>query len=317
MGFGWSFGPGIVTLAVVGAVAWWLFHRRGGSGTSPSTAPTSPRTSAAAPAASSAPASGPTASGLTAYEPPTLPIGLDSEPGPVAAQAIPVPVPSPQPGVPRPRAANAPWRPLTLVTLGLALLVGTLTHLASDSWVVAGAAGLGVVGLGLVLSGLAGRRGGLLVPVAIVLALTVLNGDTVRHRCQRGRRDLDAGHRRRGDQRLQQGAGSTIVDLTSTAVTAGASTTSPITIPISQGFGELTVTVPTGVAVRVSASSGAGVIDDQIQDRKREGVGNQLVIDSSTGSPVLVVTVQLGAGEIVIREAAPPPPRPFSLRSSR
>ncbi len=301
MGFGWSFGPGIATLAVVGAVAWWLFHRHDRSATAQSTAPASPRTSTAAPATGPAfPAAGP-----TAYEPPTVPTGLDSESGPVAAQAIPVPVPSPQPGLPRPRPANAPWRPLTLVTLGLALLAGTLAHLASDTWVVAGAAGLAVVGVGLVLSGLAGRRGGLLVPVAIVLALTALNGDTVRTGATAGDQSWTPVTATQATSGFREGAGSTIVDLTSSAVIAGASTSSPVTVPISQGFGELTVTVPSGVAVRVSASSGAGVIDDQIRDRTREGVGNQLVIDSGTGSPVLVVTVQLGAGQIVIREAAP------------
>ncbi|MFZ0160112.1 MAG: PspC domain-containing protein, partial [Kineosporiaceae bacterium] len=66
-GFGWSFGPGVFTLAIVGAVAWWLFHRR-----------ERPVSSTAAPASSSSTfagsgtgsSGGSTGSASAAYEPP-------------------------------------------------------------------------------------------------------------------------------------------------------------------------------------------------------------------------------------------------------
>jgi phage shock protein PspC (stress-responsive transcriptional regulator) len=305
-GFGWSFGPGVLTLAIVGAVAWWLFHRRERS--VPSSAP--------APSSSSTFAGSGVGSATAAYEPPVTHAGASAEPGAVAPTAA-IPVPSPHPGTGRPRSANAPWRPLSLATLGLALLAGTLAYLPGNSWPVAGAAGLGVVGVGLVLSGLAGRRGGFLVPVAIVLALTALNTDTITQSgAAAGDQSWTPVTAAEAGGGFTKGAGTTVVDLTSTAVTAGATTTSPVSVPISQALGELTVIVPSGVAARVNVNAGAGSIDDRIHGTHREGVGNQLVVDTGTGSPVLVVSVNLGAGEIVVREAAPTAAVPTPLRSS-
>ncbi len=311
-GPGWSFGPGIATLAVVAVVAWWLYRRRGGftgsgtpgaGGTPTSTSSTtsSTTTSGATPAATSP------GSGTAAYEPPGASTMSGSEPGAFTTPAAAVTVAPPPVRLERQRPANAPWRPLTLATLGLALLVGTATYyLADDNWAVTGAAALGVVGLGLVLSGLAGRRGGLLLPVAIVLALTALNTDAVPgHGATAGDSSWTPTTATEAIAGFSKGAGTTLIDLTSASVTAAATSVSPVTVPINQGVGTLTVIVPTGIAARVTVNSGAGTIDDQINTQQREGVGNQLAIRSGSGSPVLLVTVQLGAGEVVVRQAAP------------
>ena len=324
-GPGWAGGSGLVSVILVGALIWWLARRRGAgraagastswtAGTTPSApwpastvSPVSPASPAAGSSATSAtsatyeapsgawPAAGSGAEeyGPTGHVPPGVPTASSAGYAPAAS--------------PTPRSATRPWRPLTLVTLGAAVLIGVLADQLAHNAAVTAASALSVVGLGLLIAGLAGRRGGFLVPVAVILALTSLAGTASTNDSSTPDRFWRPTTVPQAVDGFRTGGASTQIDLTSeqllTAARAGA-----LTIPIDQGAGELRVVLPAGVPARVEATVGLGEIRDLVGSHTEQGVGlDRTVKNSAPGSPIITVRVSLGAGRLVVSQATSSP----------
>ncbi len=212
----------------------------------------------------------------------------------------------------------------TLVTLGLALAAAagawTLAETfawAGDHGVVAVAAGLAVLGLAFVVGGLLGRRGGLLVPVALVsIAFVALGGVAPRGL----ERPWSMGEEKHvvteltGDQSYDLGLGRLTLDLTGARVSA--TPTRPDVVTAGVGVGQLDVLVPSGVAVRVEGTGRLGEAtcvrdaSDDNGDAKRNGGGQGVRwsrdLTFGEGSPELVVKADLGVGQLrVISPSCP------------
>jgi phage shock protein PspC (stress-responsive transcriptional regulator) len=308
--FGWGPGPGILPLLAVGGVIWWLTHRNHGG-------PGRPIDSAGQPPVSSTTHPDPsvtTGPAATAFEAPSMtqhgtPYGATTEPGyhPTAGTGTYQPAGYQPPAAPATRTAPSPtkpYRPLTLVTLGTAILASVIAYQISDDWTIGGGIGLGVVGLGLVASGLIGRRGGMLVPAAIVLALTASGGPDVDQTNAVGQRTWAPTTAQELTGDYSMGAGESRIDLTNPALFTSATTEQPLRVAVNQGMGELTLTLPQDVTARVDVQQGIGEIDDQIADKQIGGFGNQHSVITGTGQPVLVVSVQMGMGQVTVTDGA-------------
>lgn len=97
----------------------------------------------------------------------------------------------------------------------------------------------------------------------------------------------------------KQGAGKLTLDLRATRLNQGENL-----ISLSQGAGEITVTLPAGVAVKVSASCGTG--DVKVFDQKESGFSNRIehVDENYAGAATKVsMTLKLGVGDIKVTRA--------------
>jgi len=265
-------------------------------------------TSAATTSPTSATTSAATGSSPTSYEPPSPFAPSSSEyagPRPPAAgppgTAVPVP---PAPGGPSDREVTRPYRPLTMIALGLAVLVGVMAHLLGSSWQAALAAALGVIGLGLVAAGLAGRRGGFLVPVAVALAMasTAAGVSAPTTAGEVTWRPVSATATQPG---YSLGAGQALLDLSAPGLLTGATTADPLELSVDLGAGELTVVVPPGTAATVDTHLAAGEVRDEIRDQSYSGLGRQQTIRLGSGDPVLTVNVSIGFGQVIVTDTVP------------
>ena len=307
-GFSWGIGP--LPLIVLAVVGWWLL-RRGHHATTARPSPTgttsgapmsSTATSSTAMSSTATSSTGTAAPPAAAYEPPSTPAGYGGHETGYRPTPVPVPTPGPRTSDSRcDRAETRPYRPLTMIVIGTAVLAAVVTHLVTTSWAATWAVALGVVGLGLVLSGLAGRRGGLLVPAAIVLAVfsaANLSGSSA------AAGDLSwapvsSAAARSG---VSMGAGEARIDLTAPGLLSAATADEPLTVPVQIGAGELSVVLPADVAASVDVNLGAGEIRDQVNDGQYAGLGRSHLVRTGTGEPVLVVTVNQGFGEVTISQ---------------
>lgn len=227
------------------------------------------------------------------------PLGGSTEPLTAAGPTVAVAVPD----------THRPSRAITLATLGAALIAAAVvvlidlfvTDLPAAPWLVATAVALGVVALGLVAAGLSGRRGGGLVPLAIVLAIVAINGATWRSVDGFGDRTwAPATAAAATAQPFDLGAGNAVLDLRSAAVTAGATSASPVRVPVNLGAGNLRILLPATATAQVDAEVGLGNISDNVNGTQRSGPGSKLTIASGTSAPVLVVTVDVGVGNVEV-----------------
>lgn len=336
-GPGWGGGTGLVSVVVIGVLIWWLARRKG-AGPGIDTAASSHVGAAGA-------ASGPAATGTTAapgtpgtfgasasYEPPAgswpgAGFGAQ-EPGPSTGAPVPAVT---SPGAPVRQApavstthatrwATRPWRPLTLTTLGAAVLIGVLADQLAHNEAVTAAAALGVVGLGLLLAGLAGRRGGFLTPLALLLALSSVAATASLSESSTPDQVWRPTTAAQALDGFRTGGADTRIDLTSSELVAAARS-GALEIPIDQGAGEVRLVLPAGVPARVEASVGAGEIRDLLRTRTEQGLGITQTVTAGVGSPVLTVKLTLGAGRVVIGESAispatSPTPAPSGPASS-
>lgn len=270
---------GLVPLAVVGLVAYLLLRR---------TDATPARTAPAA-----VPVSRPGAVRLSKDDAP--PAWGANAPGPVPWYAAPPPPAEPRP--PRP-----PRPPVVLLTLSALLLVvgGLLVAQAvgADGITAARvlAAGLAVVGAGLV-AGAFWRTGKLLLLPAALLGLALVGAAQVDLPLS-----LSAGDRTwtavdGGEYRL--GAGEAVLDLRD--LPAG----TPAVVDAELGLGRMEVLVPDGLRVELRAEVGAGEV--QLPGEVDPVDGEDLRVTRTygpEGAPTVVVRTQIGAGELEVRDAA-------------
>ena len=295
----------------------------------PPTAPFAPATPASATSTETPMSTDPRAPGGTTTPP--APHGAAPEAGgttPTAAGGAVPPVWSPPPvggnrppqgggGAPAWTPPPAPERPSSLLgrlTFGLALVtVGVLWILDISNAITLGvgrilAAGLLVLGLGLLVGAVVGRARWLILPAAlltpVVLLATVLSPmswagvdvrtDGVGERVERPASVAEA------EAGYQLGAGSLQLDLTGLSLDdLEAAGTTRITIQV--GAGEVVVDLPDDVDATATARAGAGEVT--LFGRERSGLGVALTEELTSGAdaPTIELDVQVGFGSVDVR----------------
>lgn len=269
----------------------------------------------ASPYAASAP-------GVTAPLPPHAPYA----PSPQGAPQPPLPPqPARAPRPPKPPRPRGPGATTTGIVVGLSLLLGALLLVVDRQgelpWPVfltwAGLSGI-LAGLAIVVSGLRGRTSGGLGWLAVVLLVvalpasawrttpfTVFVDDSVRT-------VTDGTHRITDPDVAEQGFGVSfgdpridLSDLDLSDATAG----SPVEVPVRLGAGDATVVVPDGVPVRAEVQVLAGNARWHVDGDRQEigGVSTQPVTFDNDevqagDDPLLVLQVEVGAGQVTIEE---------------
>ncbi len=313
---------------VIGLVAWWFLTRTGtgqelrrsapwaGTPASEQTTPSGAgTTSATTGSASNVPgASSASSASSTSFVSPTVSApGSGLSTGNAAANAG------------RPAATWAP-RPLrertpvigfaaALLVVGAAVLAGALGYQLARAGTVTGnplpvgiASGLAVLGLGLLVAGLAGRRAGGLAPLAVLAVLAALVTSAAPAGLTQPFRTGDRTETvttLTGDDAYQLGMGNLVVDLSGADLTpAGVERVSA-----SLGMGQLDIVVPEGVRVVVTASGRGGEVIAQGSDRGSEyqlaGTGwTETFTYGDPGQPELLVDAEVGLGQVNITTAS-------------
>ncbi|MGN7703430.1 PspC domain-containing protein [Cellulosimicrobium sp. 22601] len=321
-----GYGPGAAGGDPAPADAPW-----GSPGAPSGTAPSGPQdrttwSAEASPYASTAP-------GVTAPLPPYAPgapLGATAAPqrahqGPrnPSAQQPPRPPRAPQP--PKPPRPRGPGATTTGVVVGLSLLLGAFLLVVDRQgelpWPVfltwAGLSGI-LAGLAIVVSGLRGRTSGGLGWLAVLLLVVALPASAWRSAPftffldDSVRTVTDGTHRVTDPDVAEEGFGVTFGDPTidlSGLDLSDASGASPVEVPIQLGAGDATVVVPDGVPVRAQVQVLAGNARWHVDGDRQEigGVSTQPVtFDNdevqSGDDPLLVLRVEVGAGQITIEE---------------
>ncbi|WP_277511787.1 PspC domain-containing protein [Cellulosimicrobium cellulans] len=303
----------------------------GSPGAPSGTAPSGPRdrvtwSAEASPYASTAP-------GVTAPVPPyapgaplgatTTPQGGHQGPRNPSAQQPPRPPRAPQP--PKPPRPRGPGATTTGVVVGLSLLLGAFLLVVERQdelpWPVfltwAGLSGI-LAGLAIVVSGLRGRTSGGLGWLAVLLLVVALPASAWRSAPftffldDSVRTVTDGTHRVTDPDVAEEGFGVSFGDPTidlSGLDLSDATGTAPVEVPVQLGAGDATVVVPDGVPVRAEVQVLAGNARWHVDGDRQEigGVSTQPVtFDNdevqSGDDPLLVLRVEVGAGQITIEE---------------
>ena len=217
-----------------------------------------------------------------------------------------------------------------LLVLGLALVSGVAAHQVATAAGWAGnptaigiAAAVGVLGLAIVIAGLAGRRaGGLAFFTIIGMAAAIATTAAPTGLTQ----PFQAGDQKHvvttlaGDTNFQLGLGQMTVDLSS-ATDYAKTPASPDVVTATMGVGQLTIVVPKDVPVTVNARARLGEVDApagttasgstmrMMDDPSRVGRGGPDIAETLTLGPKgvpaeIVVDAELGMGQILVRSAS-------------
>jgi phage shock protein PspC (stress-responsive transcriptional regulator) len=272
--FGWFWGLSGTALfiGVVALVIYAISRSRGQPGSWAGTPGFPPAAPPAAPyagtqpppyAGAQPPPSYPTAP-LPAYGSGTSTGATMTAPPPTTGPPMATPLPTPAPATPR--------RPTfggfgALAVSGLAAIGAGVTALVmsngtydASTGTMAWAVALAVISGCLVVGGLVGRRAGVIGLLAILVALgTLISAVTPKmsHVQGVGDRTWQPVSASSAHDGYGLGIGDATLDLTSldrSTLSAG----DPLDIPVSVGFGRLTVLVPADLVTRVRASAGAG-----------------------------------------------------------
>jgi phage shock protein PspC (stress-responsive transcriptional regulator) len=254
----------------------------------------------------------PTPYGSVPYGGPTPPTGGGP---PTSSGYAPAPPPAPD--------HFAPSHTLTRATLGAALLAAAaavlwdryVADIADSRGLLASAAALVVIALGIVVTGFIGRRAGGLAPIGILLAIVVAAWAAL----AQSSLALGIGDRTWAPTTLAAatdgyslGAGQVRAVLTDPALRSGATPGDPVRVATRVGVGHLVVVVPDGVDVEVEASAGAGEIVDRTggsaltyDGGSNAGVRRTLRIGPGSDSATMVVTAEVGLGQVEIVTGTP------------
>ena len=217
-----------------------------------------------------------------------------------------------------------------LLVLGLALLSSVAMHQVASTagWpgnptAVGIAAGVGVLGLAILIGGLAGRRAGGLAFFAVVGMIAAVATTAAPTGLTQPFQVGDPRHvvtTLTGDTDFQLGLGEMTVDL-SGATDYAKTPARPDVVTATLGVGQLTIVVPDGVAVRVNANARLGELDapagsvapgstmESADDLSRVQHGGADISETLTFGPTgvppeIVVDAELGLGQILVRSAS-------------
>ena len=287
----------LIGLAAAGGGLYLLHRHRGGAGELPPTPGADPGTGPAGPPEVNAPAGTAPAPAGTAATPQTPP-GWD--PLGAAPFAWDLPEPGPPPTSPaRPRSR------VTLVTLGVALVVGGAAALVAPavSWLgaaeVAGLA-LAVVGTGLVVGSF--RRGGRgLIAVALPLAVLtyVLQAAPVDDLRDVGEPRWQATTVAQLAPAYQLSMGTGHLDLTGLTIPDGGTARTGVTVSV----GEAKVFLPPEVDVQLTCSVGTGAV--RCLGYQSSGLSTETTVTDTgrdgPGGGTLLLDVRAGTGDVEVR----------------
>lgn len=317
----WGLGKGIGWIVLIGLGLWlWSQHRAPGSSSSSSSSTTT--TSAPAAEADGAAPWGSPVSLPAEQEPSSFGSPTPPQPGVYDAGHEPAPAPGAvavKPAKP-PKPNTAPNKGYVAAVIGVTglviagLLIADRTGTFEASALVILAAALGVLGLGIVFAGLAGRRGGLLSLLAII-ALVLVPGTANREigwnvdfsgLTIAGSADWTPTTAAEAEEGLRLVAGRAVVDLTQVPLPAPG--TPPVTVPVQITAGNAVITVPQGAPVLLDVEAFAGTATwdvGGVRGQNNDGVRTQQNVHvGPAGDPRLVLELVLGAGEASI-EGAP------------
>jgi hypothetical protein len=191
--------------------------------------------------------------------------------------------------------------------------------------VMAWAVALAILGGALVVGGVAGRRAGIIGLFAVVAVIGTLVATVVpklNHLQGAGDRTWRPATVSTATDGYGLGVGDATLDLTGLAP-GELNASNPADISVSVGIGQLTIQVPTGTAVEVRSSIGAGDIQrvsgfdqgpllndnnsgvfvgDSHGDGGLSGVGVHRTVLTGTGPAELIVEAKVGLGEIQVEE---------------
>jgi phage shock protein PspC (stress-responsive transcriptional regulator) len=270
----------------------------------------------ATPAAATAPrASAPIPPSPTWSAPPPAPAPYRY----VAAPPAPVATQPPRP--PRPRRPG-PGATTVGISVALSLFVVAGALIAQRvGWLdrtTAGTAAALVVlifGVAIIVSGLRGRRSGVLSLLAIVAALVALpiavtvrdgvnpwivDGNGVHVTTTQGTTTIT--DRATAADGFRMGFGDATVDLTAVPLQAG----DRLTVPIDVSAGNLVVRVPRGAQVAAQADIGAGQVTWQVggDNTSTSGVGRRDSFGVPADQATLLLQIHVGAGNVTVEEGS-------------
>ena len=240
--------------------------------------------------------------------------GAASWPPPSGSATTPLTVAVPTP--PRERTRGIGFA-AGLLVLGAAILtsVGVLNAAERLAWqgshlAVSIAAGLGVLGLGIVIAGIAGRRSGWLAPFAIAAMAAAVFTSVMPHGLTQpfsvGERTYEPAALT-GTEAFQLGMGEMRLDLTG----ADYQGEGVETVKAVVGLGELNLVVPEGVRLTVNATGRAGeiVAHDSNEGGARTSRSGTILDETFTYGPEsapdeIVVDAEVGLGQITIQTGA-------------
>ncbi|MDQ3782246.1 MAG: cell wall-active antibiotics response protein, partial [Actinomycetota bacterium] len=225
--------------------------------------------------------------------------GTEGADPPPPYRPLPTEVASPPPPPPRPavRGPRSYLGRLTmaclLITIGILALLRNLDAVDLEARHFA-AAGVLVVGLGLLVGSFFGRARGLilvgLLAVPVMVAATAvrvpLSGDWGRETV----RPLGTGELR---PEYEHGVGRFVLDLTEVGPL-----TETTAVSVDQGIGELEVLVPDDLSVSVDAAVAAGEVE--VFDRTDDGLDVSSTYPGQAGEPTLELDLDLGIGRISV-----------------
>ncbi|MDN5768937.1 MAG: PspC domain-containing protein [Humibacillus sp.] len=316
-------------IAVVAVLAWWFLTRTDAGRGLVASSPWGCRNGSDAAesgvdgAAGGSGSTGTTASSTTSTAAPSP--GLSTGNAAAAAgAAVTNPVkkrPAPTPSRPQVRTIGFA---AMLVVLGAAIGVGALLgSLAQNgSWAgnhlaIGVAAGLAVVGLALVIAGIAGRRSGVLNPIAgfaiAFLAFTSVVPAGLSQPWEAGDKAVQV-TTLSATNAYQLGVGQLTVDLTKAQYAA---TPGPDVVTAALGVGQLDIVVPAGTSVVVNATGRVGEVatftseaakanNDNAATDRVDGTNWSHTFPFGSGPVELTVDAEVGLGQIRIITGATP-----------
>lgn len=321
--FGWGDGgwwgdwwSGLVWLAAAAAVVWIVVRATQSAQRRPPAGTTRPAASPQ-PSAVTQPLTA-TASGAVP------PVGADAPTlgapvGPPPGGPVPPPVPTPPPAPPRP-VRRGPGAALVMGTLGVLLIAlaavaaGAWTGALTHGWAVAVGAGAIVVGAGILLAGLLGRREGFLGFLGVVAAIGLIGAalaPSVGPLRNAGDVTFAPSTVTEAEAGSELSAGDHTIDLTDLSGASGGSAASPVEVPVRTGAGRTIVILPADVEAQVHAKVGVGDVEardglqavDGSNAPRTSGLGVEESIRTSAADPALIVTVNAGVGQIVVERS--------------
>jgi phage shock protein PspC (stress-responsive transcriptional regulator)/uncharacterized membrane protein len=227
------------------------------------------------------------------------------------------------------RARSAPSKLIVRLTLGTALLLAAAILVIGNSqdWiaptgVIATASALAVVAVGVIASGLSGRRAAGLAGIGILLTIGTTAGVGADHAGVRsGQHNTLVGQQEwfpstpaEAERQFNLLVGEGTLDLRDPAILKSASPASPLLVRVRVGAGHLSVVLPEDTSSSVDLTLAAGQVvypDGSTKDFNnsrsggpRRGDDSQMLKVGPAGSPTLIVDVEQGAGQLEIRTSS-------------
>jgi hypothetical protein len=182
---------------------------------------------------------------------------------------------------------------------------------------------LGIVGVGIVIAGIRGRRSGWLGTLAVIGLVISLpwtanvssDGPTwtvandARDGVSVGTGTVVVQSVREAQRGYRVQFGDATIDLTQLDL-SGATADNPVTVPVSLAAGNLVIELPRGIAVEAEVRIGAGQVTWQVDGQNREVGGivqsTRFISQSADDGdgPVLKLSIDGGAGQVTVTEVA-------------